>query len=61
MSPAYAAVLVLPSTFPDAGGFQYKEHRTEEHCLDAKLKFQNYYIEWESYIHKVLNLDEIKN
>ena len=30
-------------------------------CLLQNSKFQNYHIERESYMHRVLNLDEIKN
>ena len=36
-------------------------HSSLRSCLVAKLKFQNYYIKRESYMHGILNLDEIKN
>ena len=44
MSPAYAAVLVLPSTLPDVGGLLYKEQRTEELTKQSMLRSLSLFI-----------------
>ena len=59
----------------DHGPLPCRSLETEEPCcreLDteqsrfattkrSKVKIQNYHIKWKSYMHEVLNLDEIKN